>query len=153
MFDAGIQGTGLERIENELDDVLVERLAAVVRRTKARIVVSSSWRYCVMHMDVLSRRLAANQIAILDKTVYSISSGVRGSEIEKWLIKWRDRWSNFIILDDNTDMLPHQMNRFIQIDETTGLTEEDANIATRLLTEDPMDQTTYFAKNDTTATM
>lgn len=150
MFTAGIKGTGRERIENELNDDLVGRLANLVRRTNARIVVSSSWRYCLVNMDVLGRRLAKNQIAILDKTIMPIDSSVRGDQIENWLKKWSDRWSTFIILDDSTDMLPHQMDRFIQIDEETGLTEDDVEIAVRLLNAGPIDKDTYFNQNATT---
>lgn len=49
---------------------------------------------------------------------------IRGNEIERWLEAHPDT-ENYIILDDNSDMLDSQKYHFVQTDEYNGITAEN----------------------------
>jgi len=46
---------------------------------------------------------------------------IRGNEIERWLLAHKDV-TNYIILDDSSDMLDSQKFHFVQTDEYNGIT-------------------------------
>lgn len=94
-------------------------------RSQAKIVVSSTWR---MHDNWKSRILTALRIAdqhgitqddIIGKT--PVLNSTRGAEINFWLENHTDEEVDFIILDDDSDMLESQMSRFIKCDINEGL--------------------------------
>jgi len=99
-------------------------LACIVRRTNAKIVVSSSWRNCSL-LDTLKKRLNDFSMSIYDKTCCS-EHGIRGLEIKEWLDNHNDIES-FVILDDEAfDIKEHFPNNFVQTSMKVGLQKEDA---------------------------
>ena len=67
----------------------------------------------------------------------------RGNEIEKWLKEnfphtmgskfgFKPEKYNFVIFDDDTDMLLGQKEHFIEINRETALTQEDINTAIKI---------------------
>lgn len=98
-------------------------LACIVRRTDAKIVVSSSWRNCGL-LDTLKTRLNDFSMSIYDKTCYS-EHGIRGLEIKEWLDNHSDVES-FVILDDEYfDIKSYFPNNLVKTNTKVGLQKED----------------------------
>lgn len=95
-------------------------LACIVRRTDAKIVVSSSWRNCGL-LDTLKKRLNDFLMSIYDKTK---DIGERGLEIKDWLDS-HSGVESFVILDDEDfDIKSYFPNNFVKTNEKVGLQKE-----------------------------
>ena len=59
----------------------------------------------------------------------------RGEEIKTWMDKESEKneIESYVILDDDSDMLPEQMSNFIHIDGQVGLTDKDVFAAIEIL--------------------
>ena len=106
------------------------------------VVISSSWGY---NEDTVKQLTACGlDLPIIGGTEHFHSDWLcRGNEIAKWLALTFDNYNVFtgkassycgkdyeyVILDDNDDMLMCQKDNFIQVDIDTALTEEDINKA------------------------
>ena len=98
-------------------------LACIVRRTDAKIVVSSSWRNCGL-LDTLKKRLNDFSMSVFDITGYN-KNGIRGLEIKEWLDN-HNNIESFVILDDEVfDIKEHFPNNFVQTSMKVGLQKED----------------------------
>lgn len=86
-----------------------KRLVKIVKKTGAKIVVSSSWR-CTLFSDNAVRYkhiddlkfwylVRKYKLEVIDCTSHS-SDGRRDKEILSWLSKHEDTVDNFVILDD-----------------------------------------------------
>ena len=122
-----------KRLENHFDPKCVALLNKVLAQTNAKIVLTSTWRlnHSLEQMNDIFRSVGV-QADIIDFTPDLKSQGkhvVRGNEILKWcqdneaiigtgFLKYTD----FIILDDNTDMLLWQSKYFFKTDRFCGLT-------------------------------
>lgn len=129
----------LDIITSQVEEDKVLLLKEIVELMDARIVVSSTWRQGLEHLDVLTRTLARHGIAVLDKTPTKFSA-MRGVEISDWLNRWYDKVRFYIILDDNDEMLDEQLPYFLQTSMETGLTRGHVDSARRLffqITADP----------------
>lgn len=121
---------------------LVENLNSILKRTDARIVVSSTWRlgesverlqYLLTHMGVKGE--------VVGKTdSYSDKFVVRGNEILKWIQDNQNLlgchhydFYDYVIIDDDSDMLYSQRNNFVHIQDEEGLTKEYAEQAIEIL--------------------
>lgn len=67
----------------------------------------------------------------IDITPYTIQRH-RGTEIQMWLDA-HPEVDNYVILDDDTDMLDSQYEHFVHINYEEGLNEETANQAINIL--------------------
>lgn len=117
-----------------------DNLAHIINETEADIVISSTWRYSglkVMQSMWRDRGLPGN---VIDVTP-TIHDGVRGDEIDLWLRE--NQVDSYVIIDDDADMLPEQMNNFVQtsgnahhsdyVDIGYGLTKECSEKAIEIL--------------------
>ena len=104
-------------------------LACIVRRTNAKIVVSSSWRNCSL-LDTLKKRLNDFSMSIYDKTK---DIGERGLEIKDWLDNHNDIESFVILDDEDFDIKSYFPNNFVKIDEEVGLQKEDVEKCIHIL--------------------
>lgn len=121
-----------------LDVDCCRRLLAMLDRTGAKIVLSSSWR----GMPGLEERLAKYGVMayVIGRTPrLGGPDRVRGDEIADWLrhhpaeLGENGRWA---IVDDDSDMLPEQMPRFVQTNFMDGgLQDDHCNRLAALLTE------------------
>ncbi len=126
-----------------LDPFNIQMLVKLVQLTNADLVISSDWRRYYSY-DVLCRRLITEGIPARfvgatpclepeDNTDEEIIP--RGLEIDSWLKT--NQWQGpFCILDDLSDMHPHQ-DRLIQTNDDFGLVELDVEKAVFLLSEIP----------------
>jgi hypothetical protein len=126
-----------------LDEVMVHRLASLVERTRAEVVVSSSWR---------QRRSPEELAAILEERgfsggVFDVTSRlprppegerlVRAAEIRAWLAHHPDVRS-FVILDDEADF-GELADRHVRTDPDVGLSSSDVARASAILLLDAAD--------------
>ncbi len=84
------------------------------------IVLSSTWRK-QFHCKDLSEALS---LPIKDKTVIHYSSMSRGKEIKQWLDA-NTHVTEYVIIDDDSDMLEEQKHRFIQCCPFEGFSWKD----------------------------
>ena len=131
----------------------VQLLAYIVEKTKAKIILSSSWRYgfddslqptfpnggCQILLDILKEH--GMKLHDRTETKGDSDNGYRPGQIEQYINRHLKDTDNFIILDDETwgDSDPNGMDifgrHFIRTDwDKRGLSSEDATRAVLLLT-------------------
>ena len=128
----------------------VENLKRIIDETGAKIVLSSSWRHsgeAKMQAMWKFRNLPGELIGLTPDLYRRVDfegerKMVRGDEIQAILDQYY-QITNYVILDDDADMLPGQMGNFVQtsnninhpdcIDIGYGLTKECTNKAIRIL--------------------
>lgn len=152
----------------EFDPRAVERLNRIIEKTEAKIVVSSSWRSgeTVESLQKLLDSVGVKgevigltphlwcQKPYPDMDGYRVP---RGCEIDWWLDNYGDfqriNWSeekqieyinkakvkNYIILDDDSDMLYGQREHFIRTAHDHGLTDELVDLAISILNKNLVD--------------
>lgn len=98
---------------------LLKRLCDV---TDAKIVISSAWRITckIEHIKNVFANHGWDSAPIIDCTG-SISDGCRGGEIQLWLDA-NPSVSDWIIIDDSSDMLEHQLTRLVHVNGAFGFT-------------------------------
>ena len=121
------------RIKHEnglcLSQVKIDRLYTIQKATGASIVLSSTWR---LHQDAMEY-LKLRKVEFLDTTPFLMRQ--RGHEIESWLKKHPEA-TDYIILDDDVDMLDCQMPFFIKtkfLGKHCGLQDEHVAKAIAIL--------------------
>lgn len=111
-------------------------LRHVCKVTDAKIVVSSTWRLGMVDINAFNQmvwRCGGPYRAIIAYTPHIATAGsMRGQEIEEWLLH-NDNIHNYVIVDDDSDMLDYQKRYFVQTDMRTGLTTAHANKMIQIL--------------------
>jgi len=101
--------------EDEYGDLfhphLVNNLKSIIDKTDAKIVITSTWRFSGLKFieDMWKHRGLPGEIIGITP---HIDICKRGEEIEKWLEK--NPIKDYVIIDDDSDMLPNQMDRLIK---------------------------------------
>ncbi len=116
------------------DPRAVNALKRIIRLTKAKIVVSSSWRLLHPKFVDLPRYFAHQSLPRpvgMTPDVRTAEEPARGIEIQTWIDRTRFK-GPFVILDDSSDMA-HLMNRLVLTDGLIGLTNQDATRAIEIL--------------------
>lgn len=114
----------------------IRNLKRIINETDAKVVLSSDWRYDrddpKQNGDFLELRdeLMRRGIKFYGFTP-DLRSATRGEEITLWLSE-HPEVSNFVILDDRSDMEPNK-DHLVQTTMIHGLGEEDADKAIRIL--------------------
>lgn len=101
----------------------VDNLRSIIDETDAKIVISSSWRadgIDKMKSMWVARELPGEVIDVTVNCVQLVNSGdfefydqvERGHEIQEWLN--RHEVENYVILDDDNDMLQSQRSNFVR---------------------------------------
>lgn len=131
----------------QIDPEKIGLLNMLIECTNCYFVISSTWRisYWGDLPEIFNRLNFYNKEAekrILDKTpISSCSMCYRGNEIYNWMQHNNQffdgapyyRFKNYVILDDDSDMLYWQKDNFIQTDGKIGLTENDVKKAIDIL--------------------
>ena len=124
-----------------LDDRAIANLNRIIEETECKVVLSSSWRSSRKSVNDLTQyilKIKGFKYEFYDVTPrlwFSDFSIRRGEEIKFWLDKESEKHEieSFVILDDDSDMLPEQMNNFIHVDGQVGLTDRDVLTAIEIL--------------------
>ena len=136
--------TNDERIKYKLsmiDDRAIANLNRIIEETGCKVVLSSSWRSSIESENIFTEnllKLKGFKYEFYDVTPrlwFSDFSIRRGEEIKFWLDKESEKHEieSFVILEDDSDMLPEQMNNFIHVDGQVGLTDRDVLTAIEIL--------------------
>lgn len=125
---------------SEIDPECVKILNQLIKDTDAKVVISSTWRHSGLNycLDVL--KFHGFEGDIIDITP-DLKDGnyLRGNEILKWikdneqLVGPYYNFTEYVILDDDSDMLYWQRNNFLLIDRFVGLTMGDVFRAKKIL--------------------
>lgn len=121
----------------------VKLLEQLIENTGAKIVVSSSWRhgtrngeefikYRILNSSHVPKQLDENCLflkSIIDVT--DSNGSMRGDEIKRW-VESHDV-ENYVILDDDSDMLDEQLFHFVQTDGWYGISDRTVYLATQIL--------------------
>lgn len=141
-------------------DHFIENLKYIIDNTGAKIVITSTWRNGFIIDDVYidglngmiqmwsDRNLPGEVIGITPDLMMETGSTLqRGVEIDMWIDEYQNskniKIDNYVIIDDDDDMEPHQLNNFIQtsgnedhedcVDIGYGLTRKCSEMAIRIL--------------------
>lgn len=127
-------GTLKEYIAQEFCPIAMSNIEEVIRRVPdLKIVVSSSWRNGETP-ETLKKILHPSKLigdAIIDTTPYFWGKP-RGTEIQDWLDR-HPQVTNYVIIDDDADMLESQKDNFIHTSELHGFQYGDIMWALRIL--------------------
>ena len=121
-----------------VDDDKLALLAELIDKTGAKIVLSSTWRFGLLHPD---SALASDVIA-LQKEMYKFGLRIyshtprfpekqRGDEIQAWL-EASSNIESFVILDDDSDMA-NVKDYLVQTTWESGLKKEHIEKAVAIL--------------------
>lgn len=123
--------------EGDLDPFCIERVNILAKQTNSYIVISSDWRYderqCRLRLEkagLTALIIGFTPIHLWDEKQLDKS---RGAEIQGWLNNNLCIVNNYVILDDRTDMLEHQLENFVHVNSHIGLSDDNINKATIIL--------------------
>ena len=132
---------------DDIADKRLELLKQLVEKTKAEIVISSSWRMGWIRngkpkefnkeslMYKLVSRLSDYNLKHIDVTPYLYDSNIRynrGDEIREWLNQ-HPEVEKFVILDDEDDMCEFTDTNLVQTSYDHGLLQEHVDKAIKIL--------------------
>jgi hypothetical protein len=141
--EADFKGYGKHPI-SEFDFNSVKVLNYIIEETGAKVVVSSTWR---LGKTVEQLQSILDSVGfkgeVIAKTPNLRNEGdyvFRGNEILKWIKDNKEliaqdyhEYENYVIFDDDSDMLYWQKDNFLQVDRFVGLTYHVAYKAIRIL--------------------
>ena len=111
-----------KRLREETDKKRWEWLIEFCVETNCKICISSVWKNCVKDPNDWEKILV--KLGFPENTFVGITPNretLRGTEIQKWLDK-NQPVEKYAIVDDDSDMLPEQMQNFFLTDNYCGLT-------------------------------
>lgn len=91
-------------------------LQELIEKTNVEVILSSTWRLNPEAPNII-KRYAGIEI----KDITPRLNGIRGEEIQQYLDNHKEI-SNYVILDDDSDMLESQKEHFVKVDNKIGLT-------------------------------
>lgn len=143
-----------EKSRYKLDKEKIDLLGEILEATGAKIVVSSSWRFNTVEdtkkdLTTISHRVPfefpyADDIVGVTPRGYHYTRDLddgkrfhipRGVEIENWLdgnTEYGEDY-NYVILDDDSDMLLTQKDHFVKTDPYKGMNRKNVEKAIRIL--------------------
>jgi hypothetical protein len=123
------------------DEDCVTLLNQICLSTDAKIVISSTWRRGIRLKKMRKIFIARGfkyPARIIDYT--PCLNTIRGLEIREWIMNYRRndgknfrKLDNYVIIDDDCDMLYEQKDNFVKTDTYLGLQPEDVAKAIEIL--------------------
>lgn len=105
------------------DPVALAFLNRMCKEYDCRVVISSTWRKGKDRRYFYELFMASGNLNLAQALDYYWctvnTGGCRGDEIQEWLD--RNRWDDYIIIDDSSDMLEHQKDHFVRTDSRNGM--------------------------------
>lgn len=140
---ADLKGYG-EHPVSEFDFNSVKVLNHIIAETGAKVVVSSTWRggRSIEELQAILDSVGFEGEVIAKTPSLRIEGDyiLRGNEILKWIRDNKElitqdynEFENYVILDDDSDMLYWQKDNFLLVDRYVGLTYHVAFKAIRIL--------------------
>ena len=106
------------------DPEVVKMIIKLVEEFAAKIVISSTWRFgAVKLLDEELKKSGIRKYLHKEWKTSQVYPSHRGTEIKMWLDKQADM-GNYLILDDDTNMLKEQIPNFIQTNLHFGMRAE-----------------------------
>ncbi len=124
-------GRRKERDWHRFDPVAVGLLRRACEETGAVCVLSSSWRN-VMDESEIQELAECLGVQIIGRTPRSLGNELRGEQIAEWLSDHQDV-TTWAIVDDDSDMLEEQKDRFVKTTFREGFLFEHYMQLTALL--------------------
>ena len=125
-----------------LDQRAVANLNRIIDETGCVVVLSSSWRW-QNNQKENDKIVEALRLRGFKYDFYGLTPRIpqkefgqeRGIEIQSWMDKEleKNEITSYVILDDDNDMLPEQMDNFILINGQYGLSDIDVFKAIEIL--------------------
>ncbi len=118
---------------SRFDPKAVEMITRLVEEFNARIVISSLWRFA-MKKELAQELKVSGLIKFLHKDWQTpiLQPGHRGKEIKMWLDQHPDILE-YLILDDDSDILEEHLARFVKTEIHDGIQEEHYYMAREIL--------------------
>lgn len=115
---SGMKAGAVER----LDPVALGIIRRICHATGAKIVLSSTWRKCRPWQELAKEF----DLPVIGATASHSNKGhLRGYEIADWLDNHVE-CTHYAIVDDDSDMLPHQLPYFVHTNGFDGFTWANA---------------------------
>ncbi|MBO7695754.1 MAG: hypothetical protein J6T10_24250 [Methanobrevibacter sp.] len=102
-------------------------LQKLINKSKAYVVLSSTWR---LNSEAINELKEYAGIEIVDRT--PILDTTKGEEIQKYL-DLNPHIKNYVIIDDDSDMLKKQMSHFVECNTINGFTKKEYKRALKIL--------------------
>lgn len=120
----------IDSMKKDLDPVAISFLNELVAKAEASVVITSTWR---MGHPIPQIRQAMTEQGFVGKILGGTPccgpDTIRGNEIHKWMKEHEDlmgcpyfEYNQYIILDDDSDVLYWHRNNFLLVDGYVGLT-------------------------------
>ena len=109
---------------NKFNPLAVEMIRRLIEEFDASIVISSTWRYGLVK-ELKNELIKSGLVKYLHKDwkTPEIYPSHRGEEINLWLDN-HSEVIDYVIIDDDENILEEQKNWFIRTDINVGMTEE-----------------------------
>ena len=128
-----------QQVDNCIDPIAVALLNLVLRHD-VKVVVSSTHRKFFPQLPDLKRYIRAlgvqGEVIGATPDLWKVGADkwhTRGDEIDAWLDGHGAGFTHFAIIDDDTDMLAHQLPFFVHVNGRLGLGREHVAQLQRLL--------------------
>lgn len=131
-----------DRPLSEIDRESVLILNGLIKETDVKVVISSTWRKSHTNKQIQGYLDYHGFIGeVIGSTPnFEDNNSVRGNEILRWIkdnekligVPYYD-YINFVIIDDDSDMLLWQRNNFVHVDGYCGVTPNQMYRAVRFL--------------------
>lgn len=115
-----------------IDPYAISLLKDILQATDAKIVVSSTWRNNDKTYNALKENLKNHGIDCIVGKTPRFPGELRGTEIQQYLNE-NQGIENYVIIDDDSDMLDEQKSNFVQTNTQIGLTADDAKKVIEIL--------------------
>ncbi len=145
------ENLGQKGHDHYVDEIAVDRLMDLIQKTGCYIILSSSWRRHNLPDTILylseHRSLDRIQPYLIGITPRLWQYRGRGDEIKRLMNEWSDwvkrglisekfkddKINNYVILDDDSDMLDEQKEHFIHTKWAVGLQDSDVEKCLNIL--------------------
>ena len=116
----------------DVDPIAIKLIGWIVNETGAKIVISSTWRmfYPLGWFTAMFKEFGQHHVEVIDKTPRD--GTIRGNEIADWLSA-HPEVLNYVIIDDDADMLEEQFPNFVRTSGRDGLLVDHAHRAVEIL--------------------
>ena len=117
-----------------LNEDMVKRFDQIIIQTKAKVVLSSTWRKYKPYRNYLRQYVKFIDVTP-DFEYMGERTGARGAEIQFWLENYK-HVTNYVIIDDDWDFLEEQRPFVVLTEWLTGLQDCHVEKAIEILNKD-----------------